>query len=60
MSPFFKTYLPNERVSRPGPAACTEEVLARTAHELIEAQLFRQMALGAPFDEQFSRHVVRA
>jgi AcrR family transcriptional regulator len=35
-----------------------EETLARTVHELIEAQLFRQMALGAPFDEQFSRHVV--
>jgi len=35
-----------------------EEALARTVHELIEAQLFRQMALGAPFDEQFSRHVV--
>jgi AcrR family transcriptional regulator len=38
--------------------AGAEEALARTAHELIEAQLFRQMALGAPFDEQFSRHVV--
>ena len=35
-----------------------EETLAKTTHELIEAQLFRQMALGAPFDEQFSRHVV--
>jgi len=33
-------------------------VAASTVHELIEAQLFRQMALGAPFDEQFSRHVV--
>ncbi|HEU5392952.1 MAG TPA: TetR/AcrR family transcriptional regulator [Streptosporangiaceae bacterium] len=38
--------------------AGAEETLARTTHELIEAQLFRQMALGAPFDEQFSRHVV--
>ena len=38
--------------------AGAEEALARTVHELIEAQLFRQMALGAPFDEQFSRHVV--
>ena len=38
--------------------AGAEEVLVRTAHELIEAQLFRQMALGAPFDEKFSRHVV--
>lgn len=38
--------------------AGAEETLAKTTHELIEAQLFRQMALGAPFDEQFSRHVV--
>jgi AcrR family transcriptional regulator len=38
--------------------AGAEESLAKTTHELIEAQLFRQMALGAPFDEQFSRHVV--
>jgi AcrR family transcriptional regulator len=38
--------------------AGAEQTLAKTTHELIEAQLFRQMALGAPFDEQFSRHVV--
>ena len=38
--------------------AGAEETLAKITHELIEAQLFRQMALGAPFDEQFSRHVV--
>jgi hypothetical protein len=35
-----------------------EETLARIAHELIEAQLFRQMALGGSFSEEFSRHVV--
>jgi AcrR family transcriptional regulator len=38
--------------------AGAEQTLAKTTHELIEAQLFRQMALAAPFDEQFSRHVV--
>jgi AcrR family transcriptional regulator len=36
----------------------SEETLARIAHELIEAQLFRQMALGGSFSEEFSRHVV--
>jgi AcrR family transcriptional regulator len=35
-----------------------EETLARITHELIEAQLFRQMALGGSFSEEFSRHVV--
>jgi AcrR family transcriptional regulator len=35
-----------------------EETLAGMAHELIEAQLFRQMAIGGSFDEEFSRHVV--
>ncbi|HEY2287657.1 MAG TPA: TetR/AcrR family transcriptional regulator [Streptosporangiaceae bacterium] len=38
--------------------AGAEETLARIAHELIEAQLFRQMALGSSFSEEFSRHVV--
>jgi AcrR family transcriptional regulator len=38
--------------------AGAEQTLAKTTHELIEAQLFRRMALAAPFDEQFSRHVV--
>jgi AcrR family transcriptional regulator len=36
----------------------SDETLARIAHELIEAQLFRQMALGGSFSEEFSRHVV--
>jgi hypothetical protein len=36
----------------------SEETLAGIAHELIEAQLFRQMALGGSFSEEFSRHVV--
>jgi AcrR family transcriptional regulator len=35
-----------------------EETLARITHELIEAQLFRQIAIGGSFDEEFSRHVV--
>jgi AcrR family transcriptional regulator len=35
-----------------------EETLAGMAHELIEAQLFRQMAIGGSFDEEFGRHVV--
>ena len=35
-----------------------EEALASIAHEVIEAQLFRQMAVGGSFDEQFARHVV--
>jgi len=35
-----------------------EETLASMAHELIEAQLFRQMAIGGSFGEEFSRHVV--
>jgi AcrR family transcriptional regulator len=35
-----------------------EETLARITHELIEAQLFRQMAISGSFDEEFSRHVV--
>jgi AcrR family transcriptional regulator len=36
----------------------SDETLARIAHELIEAQLFRQMAIGGSFSEEFSRHVV--
>jgi AcrR family transcriptional regulator len=36
----------------------SDETLARIAHELIEAQLFRQMAISGSFDEEFSRHVV--
>ena len=39
----------------PGDA---EEALAGLAHEVIEAQLFRQMTVGGSFDEQFARHVV--
>jgi AcrR family transcriptional regulator len=35
-----------------------EEALASIAHEVIEAQLFRQMAVGGSFDEEFARHVV--
>jgi hypothetical protein len=35
-----------------------DEVLAGLAHEVIEAQLFRQMAVGGSFDEDFARHVV--
>jgi AcrR family transcriptional regulator len=36
----------------------SDETLARIAHELIEAQLFRQMAIGGSFSEELSRHVV--
>jgi hypothetical protein len=32
--------------------------LASIAHEVIEAQLFRQMAVGGSFDQEFARHVV--
>jgi len=39
------------------PAGADED-LARIAHEVIEAQLFRQMAVGGSFDERFARHVV--
>ena len=35
-----------------------EAELAALAHEVIEAQLFRQMAIGAPFDDTFAAHVV--
>jgi len=35
-----------------------EEALAGLAHEVIEAQLFRQMAVGGSFDDEFARHVV--
>jgi AcrR family transcriptional regulator len=38
--------------------AGADEALAALAHEVIEAQLFRQMALGGAFDEEFARHVV--
>jgi len=38
--------------------AGAEEALASIVHEVIEAQLFRQMAVGGSFDEQFARHVV--
>ena len=34
------------------------EVLATIAYEVIEADLFRQMAVGGSFDEKFARHVV--
>jgi AcrR family transcriptional regulator len=44
-----------ERGEVPGGA---EEALAGLAHEVIEAQLFRQMAVGGSFDEEFARHVV--
>jgi AcrR family transcriptional regulator len=36
----------------------SDEALASLAHDVIEAQLFRQMAVGGSFDEEFSRHVV--
>jgi AcrR family transcriptional regulator len=35
-----------------------EAKLAGLAHEVIEAQLFRQMATGGSPDEEFARHVV--
>jgi AcrR family transcriptional regulator len=35
-----------------------EAELASLAHEVIEAQVFRQMAIGGSLDEEFSRHVV--
>jgi AcrR family transcriptional regulator len=35
-----------------------DDALADLAHEAIEAQLFRQMAVGGSFDEGFARHVV--
>ena len=38
--------------------AGAEEALAGIAHEVIEAQLFRQMAVGGSFDDKFARHVV--
>jgi hypothetical protein len=38
--------------------AGAEEALASMAHEVIEAQLFRQMAVGGSFDDEFARHVV--
>jgi Tetracyclin repressor-like, C-terminal domain len=45
-------------VGRGEVPAGAEEALASIAHEVIEAQLFRQMAVGGSFDEQFTRHVV--
>jgi hypothetical protein len=38
--------------------AGAEAELSALAHEVIEAQLFRQMAIGAPFDDAFAAHVV--
>jgi AcrR family transcriptional regulator len=38
--------------------AGAEAELAGLAHEVIEAQLFRQMAMGGSPDEEFARHVV--
>lgn len=35
-----------------------EEAMAALAHEVIEAHLFRQMAVGGSFDEAFATHVV--
>lgn len=32
--------------------------LARLVHEVVEAQVFRQMAAGGELDERFARHVV--
>jgi AcrR family transcriptional regulator len=32
--------------------------LACLVHEIVEAQVFRQMAAGGEFDERFARHVV--
>ncbi len=39
------------------PAGAAAE-LAALAHEVIEAQLFRQMMTGGPLDEDFAVHVV--
>ena len=38
--------------------AGVDEALSSIAHEVIEAQLFRQMAVGGSFDDNFARHVV--
>jgi AcrR family transcriptional regulator len=38
--------------------AGADEALAGIAHEVIEAQLFRQLAVGGAFDDEFARHVV--
>src|SRR6266566_2649281 len=38
--------------------AGAQEALAGIAHEVIEAQLFRQISVGGSFDEEFARHVV--
>jgi AcrR family transcriptional regulator len=38
--------------------AGAQEALAGIAHEVIEAQLFRQIAVGGSFDDEFARHVV--
>jgi AcrR family transcriptional regulator len=45
-------------VARGELPAGADEALAAITHEVIEAQLFRQMAVGGSFDEEFARHVV--
>jgi AcrR family transcriptional regulator len=45
-------------VTRGELPAGADEALAAITHEVIEAQLFRQMAVGGSFDEEFARHVV--
>ena len=45
-------------ISRGELPAGAEAELAGLAHEVIEAQIFRQLAVGTPFGEEFARHVV--
>jgi len=44
-----------QRGELPAPAARRQ---ARLVHELIEAQVFRQMMIAADLDDTFARHVV--
>jgi len=39
------------------PAGAADR-LARLVHEVVEAQVFRQMAAGREFDQRFAQHVV--
>jgi hypothetical protein len=45
-------------VARGELPAVAAGTLARLAHEVIEAQIFRQMMTGAALDDTFARHVV--
>jgi AcrR family transcriptional regulator len=45
-------------VARGELPALAAGTLARLAHEVIEAQIFRQMMTGAALDDTFARHVV--